>query len=312
MQGSLRLHGGVLFVGRQNLTAEVATYDLGGRPLETRFTFRDEAMGRSSVSGMDVDADRRLWIADAAGEAIRCFSLFGQQVAAVSDREASAAEGPARPRIQSLGASDRHGLIGSPVDLRVVGEDDDTTLIVASGGTRRHGLQVLHIASGRGRSIAPLGDPEGKFQRIRGLDWRGEELAVVESGARRVQIFEGEVTGRLVFRFAFPIPEALGEPEAVALVGDGRVVVATAGEASGVYLFDSNGRRIAQLAKDGAADPAAEESGDASVDQPGGLALELGRNDRDSRLCVLDRDGERVQIFSLDGRSFGTVLEPSG
>lgn len=301
MQGSLRLHGGVLFVGRQNLTAEVATYDLGGRPLETRFTFRDEAVGRSSVSGMDVDADRRLWIADAAGAAIRCFTLFGQEIASVGD-------GAARAAMGSLGATDRHGLIGSPVDLRVVGEDDDTTLVVASGGTRRHGLQVLHIASGRSKSIAPLGDPEGKFQRIRGMDWRGEELAIVEAGARRVQVFEGEVTGRLVFRFSFPIPEALGEPEAVALVGDGRLVVATAGERSGLCLFDPSGRQLARLAVDGAQDPEADDRGDAAVEQPGALALDLGRSDRDTRLCVLDRDGERVQIFSLDGRSFGTVL----
>ncbi len=298
-------------MGRQNLTAEVATYDLGGRPLETRFSFRDEAVGRSSVSGMDVDADRRLWIADSAGATIRCFSLFGQEIASVNDRQASAAQGSDRPRPQSLGASDRHGMIGSPVDLRVVGEDDDTTLVVASGGTRRHGLQVLHIATGRGRSIAPLGDPEGKFQRIRGMDWRGEELAIVEAGARRVQVFEGEVTGRLVFRFAFGIPEALGEPESVALVGDGRLVVATAGETSGVYLFDPSGRQLGRLAVDGAADPGAEERGEAAVDQPGALALDPGRTDRETRLCVLDRDGERVQIFSLDGRSFGTVLEAS-
>ncbi len=311
MQGSLRLHAGVLFVGRQNLTAEVATYDLGGRPLETRFTFRDEAVGRSSVSGMDVDADRRLWIADSASARIRCFTLFGQEIASVSDEEAAKAMGVEASQPRSLGATDRHGMIGSPVDLRVVGEDDDTTLVVASGGTRRHGLQVLHVATGRGRSIAPLGDPEGKFQRIRGMDWRGDELAVVEAGARRVQVFEGEVTGRLVFRFAFTIPEALGEPEAVALVGDGRIVVATAGDTSGVYLFDVSGRQLAQLAVDGALDPSAEERGDAVVESPGALALELGQNDRETRLCVLDRDGERVQIFSLDGRSFGTVLESS-
>ncbi len=308
MQGSLTLHNGVLFVGHHNLTAEVATYDLGGRPLETRFTFKDEVRGRSSVSGMDVDADRRLWIADEAAACIRCFTLFGREIALVNDEQHGVQSRGARP----LGASDRHGWIGAPVDVRVMGEDDDTALIVASAGQRRHGLQVLHIASGRGRSIPPLGDPEGKYQRIRGMDWRGDELAVVEAGARRVQVFEGDLASRLVFRFAFEVPEALGEPEAVALVGDGRLVVATAGEASGVHLFDASGRCMGLIAGDSALDPMAEARGDSVVEQPSALALELGSapgaGDREARLCVLDRDGERVQIFSLDGRSFGSVL----
>ncbi|MEM8710380.1 MAG: hypothetical protein AAGG01_05475 [Planctomycetota bacterium] len=232
MQGSLRLHGGVLYVGRHNLTAEVSSFDLGGRPLETRFSFRDEVGGRSTVSGLDVDSDRRVWVADGAAAAVRCFTLFGQEVASVRDEDVD----------PNTYASDRKGLIGSPVDLRVLGEDDDTTLVVASRGARRHGLQVLHLASGRGRSIAPLGDPEARFQRIRGMDWYQEELAVVEAGARRVQVFEGSVTGRMVFRFAYAIPEALGDPEAIALVGDGRMVVATAGERSGLYLFDGGWR----------------------------------------------------------------------
>ena len=77
MQGSLRLHAGVLFVGRHALTAEVSSHDLDGRPLDTRFRFRDEDAGRSSVDGIDVDADRRLWVADGAAGKVRCFSLFG-------------------------------------------------------------------------------------------------------------------------------------------------------------------------------------------------------------------------------------------
>ncbi|MGB0333241.1 MAG: hypothetical protein ACPGPE_15635, partial [Planctomycetota bacterium] len=179
MQGSLRLHAGVLFVGRQALTAEVTSHDLDGRPLETRFSFRDEGAGRSSVDGIDVDADRRLWIADGASGKVRCFTLFGVEVASVGDE-----------------FGDARGALGRPVDLRAVGSDDEMALLVASGGDRRHALQVLVPSGGKGRSIAPLGDPERRFRRIRGLDWRDGELAVVEAGARRVQVFEGSLTGR--------------------------------------------------------------------------------------------------------------------
>ena len=284
MQGSLRLHAGVLYVGRHAMTAEVTSHDLDGRALETRFSFRDEAAGRSSVDGIDVDADRRLWIADGAAGRIRCFSLFGIEVASVGD--------------DGDPAGDQRGALGRPVDVRVVGEDDELALLVASAGERRHALQVLMPAGGKGRSIAPLGDPEQRFRRIRGIDWRAGELAVVEAGARRVQLFHGELTGRLVFRFAFPVPEALGEPEAVALAGGGRVLVATRGERSGLHLFDAAGRPLGAVAA----------GGEEGVDQPCALALELGASDRRSRVCVLDREGERVQVFSLDGRAFGSIL----
>ena len=291
MQGSLRLHAGVLFVGRHALTAEVSSHDLDGRPLDTRFRFRDEDAGRSSVDGIDVDADRRLWVADGAAGKVRCFSLFGVEVASVGDEGSG---------------GDARGTLGSPVDVRVVGEDDDMALLVASAGDRRHALQVLMPAGGKGRSIPPLGDPEARFRRIRGIDWRDGELAVVEAGARRVQVFEGELVGRLVFRFSFTVPEELGEPEAVALAGRGRILVATRGERSGLHLFDAAGRPLHHLAADG------RDGADEGVDQPCALALDLGPSDRRSRVYVLDREGERVQVLSLDGRSFGSILGLEG
>ncbi len=291
MQGSLKLHSGVLYVGWHALTAEVASFDLDGRPLETRFRFKDEAIGRSSVDGIDVDDDHRLWIADAAARRVRCFTLFGQEVASVGDDDLELPE------------RDAHGFLGTPVDVRVSGSDDDQILLVASTGDRRHGLQVLHLASGKGRSVAPMGDPEGQYHRIRGLDYRAGELAVCEAGANRVQVFEGEPDGRLRFRFAFPVEPGLGTPEAVAVVGDGRILVATRGDHSGLYLYDAAGRPVAALATEGARDGAPE------VDQPSALAIEAGGSDRYTRVCVLDREGERVQVLSLDGRSFGSFVD---
>ncbi|MEM9799715.1 MAG: hypothetical protein AAGA20_05265 [Planctomycetota bacterium] len=299
MQGSLRLHAGVLYVGRHALTADVASFDLDGRALETRFRFRDEDAGRSSVDGIDVDADRRLWIADGAARRVRCFTLFGVEVASIGDDDGARSSGVER---------DRRGDLGAPVDVRVRGTDDELVLLVASAGERRHALQVLHPAGGRGRSIPPLGDPESRFRRIRGIDARGGELAVCEAGAQRVQVFEGELAGRLVFRFAFSIPDELGVPEAIALVGDGRSIVATRGDASGVYVFDAAGRPVAQLAEDGQRPVPDRSFGDASVEQPCALAFDPGASDRESRVCVLDQDGERVQVLSLDGRSYGSIL----
>lgn len=295
MQGSLKLHSGVLYVGWHALTAEVASFDLDGRPLETRFRFKDESAGRSSVDGIDMDGDHRLWVADAAARRVRCFTLFGQEVASVGDEDLA---GPER---------DAHGFIGTPVDVRVSGTDDDQVLLVASTGDRRHGLQVLHLATGRGRSIAPMGDPEGRFRRIRSLDYRAGELVVCEASARRVQVFEGDPAGRFRFRFAFPVDPALGVPEAVAVVGDGRIVVATRGDTSGLFVFDGAGRLKATLA--GSGDRVGRGEFGVEVDQPSALAIEPSLSDRYTRVCVLDREGERVQIFSLDGRSFGSFVD---
>lgn len=298
VQGSLRLKNNVLYVGWHALTARVASFDLGGRPLETRFQFRDPVAQRSSVDGIDIDEDRRLWIADSAARRVRCFTLFGQEVASVGDEDQL-----------RLNPKDVRGQLGHPVDLRVTGSDDETVLLVASAGERRHALQVLHIASGRGRSVAPLGDPESRFQRIRGIDYREGEMAVCEAGARRVQLFEGEPTGRFTFRFAFAIPELLGTPEAVALVGDGRIVLATRGETSGVHLFDAAGRHLREIAGGAHSSAPAGVDGDATVDQPSAMAIDPGGSDRRTRLCILDREGERVQVMSLDGRSFGAFVD---
>ena len=293
MSGSLRLKNHVLYVGLHALTAEVASFDLNGRPLETRFRFRDEVVGRSSIDGIDIDDDRRVWVADAAARCIRCFTLFGQEIASVGGGDAN---------------RDARGQLGAPVDLRVTGTDDETIVLVASAGERRHALQALHIATGRGQSIAPLGNPEGRFQRIRGIDVRGGVIAVCEAGAARVQIFDGHFGGRVAFRFAFAIEESLGHPEAVALVGDGRVVLATrahdvgpAGNrtrpSGGIHLFDAAGRYERLIA------------GPEMVDGPLDLALEPGPNDRRTLLAVLDEEGARVQILTLDGRDFGSFVD---
>lgn len=299
MQGCVRLHGSVLYVGRHALTAEIASFDLDGRALETRFQFRDGTSERSSVSGLDVDADRRIWVADGAARRVRCFTLFGQEVASVGQGDGGA---------ELRNGGDVRGEIGEPVDLRVMGEDDDTTLLVASAGNRRHALQRLHLLSGKGASIAPLGDPEASFRRIRGIDLHGDLLAVAEAGAQRVQVFHGDPLGRMAFRFAFAVPEAMGTPESVAVLPGDRVLVATSGERSGVILFDAAGRPIRVVAGDGAGGAAAGGHDDALVDQPSSLAVDVGASDRETRVCVLDRDGERVQVLSLDGRSYGSIL----
>jgi hypothetical protein len=54
--------------------------------------------------------------------------------------------------------------------------------------------------------------------------------------------------------------------------------------------------------------------GDGCVHEPDDLAVEEAECDRRSRVAVLDRDAERVQVFNLEGRCHGAFesLRPSG
>ena len=87
------------------------------------------------------------------------------------------------------------------------------------------------------------------------------------------------------------------EPNAVALLADGRLLVAQAGDASALLLLGPGGQVLRTLAGIG------EEGG--CVLEPSAIAVEEGSEERETRIAVIDCDGDRVQVFALDGRCFG-------
>ncbi|TDJ67269.1 MAG: hypothetical protein E2O39_15035 [Planctomycetota bacterium] len=285
MQGRLCLHGGVLYVGRHVKTAEVRSFDMDGHPLETRFTFRDEAVGRSEVSGLSVDEDHRIWVADAPCRRVRAFSLFGREVSTLGGSEAE--------------AEDQTGRIGAPTGVLAFGADADLELLVASGGVRRHALQFFHLESGRVLSLRPFGDPEARFHDACGVARSGRFVYVCERRGGRVQVFrDGD------FHFCFRVPAQGGaafEPVAIAPLPGGRMIVATGGTGSAILSVDAAGALRGVLASAGT------ESG--SVFEPGDVVVENGAEARATRLAVIDKDGERVQVFTLDGRCYGSIAE---
>lgn len=293
MNGRLVLRGGVLFVGRQESTAHVAPYDLDGRPLGSGFSFGGPGEQRVDLRGLDVDGDRRIWIADRAAAQVRSFSVFGQSLGTFGDREDPRSDGP--------------GLIREPSALRLlrsedgVGEDPDAVrgLLVGSGGRRRHGVQLFDLAGHLMESLRPGGDPEGRFHRVVGLGARGRWILVCEAGPRRVQVFRDQQ-----FHFAFATPEAEGrsseedrEPVACAMLSDGRMLLLCGRERGHLLLLDGAGRLLRVLAG-----PSPEEGGLAFAAD---LAVEEGEGDRTRRIAVIDRDAERVQVFTLEGACYG-------
>jgi hypothetical protein len=282
VRGSLCLHGGVLYVGTHAKTAHVAAFDLDGRPIGPSFSFRDPDAPFSAASGLALDRDHRIWVADTPAGAVRALTLFGAEIARIGgDRERA--------------ALDLRGHPGEPVDVAPCELRGEECLAVASAGVRRHALQVFDPSRGALLSLRPGGDPQGVFQNLRGIASDGELLYACEAGARRVQVFR-----RFDFHFALRVsraPSAVFEPTAIAPVGDGRVAIAVGGKDSALLLVDGSGRLLSVLAEGGA-----DES---RVFEPSDLALEPGAEDRRARLAVIDKDGERVQVFNLEGRCYG-------
>lgn len=306
MHGSLALFEGVLYVGSEAKTAEVRAFDLDGRELALVAQFRGEpspdpqgasdadthasihaAAGASvtraaAASGIAVDPDHRLWVADAVGERLLVFSLFGKRLAGVDET--------------ALAARGRSGELGAPISVVTTGVDADQRLWVASKGLRRHAVRSIPLGSGKPISLRPGGDPGELFHGVRGLAHDGAFLYVCESGAGRVQVFRDEQ-----FHFAFDAGNARAQawlPVAAAAVGDGRVLVLHGEEDGALLLFDAAGRLRRVLAEGGA------EEG--RLRAPNDVVVEPGRDDRHTRIAVIDADGTRVQVFNLEGRCYGS------
>lgn len=273
------MKGGVLYVGSHARTARLATYDLDGHRLVGGFAFRDGERDRSSIEGIAVDQDRRLWVADGEGLCLRTFSVFGQELACVPG-----------------GKEDRTGLIGRPTGVGTTGVDAELLVGVTSGGTRRHGAMIMSPATGKSVSLRPLGNPEGLYADARAIVLAGEEAWVLEARTPRLQIFR---EGSFHYSLALPkIQEA--RPVAFALVPGGRVVVAWGGERGAVLLLGSDGRVNGCLAAAG------DEVGEAA--NPTGILCVPGKDDRHTRIVLLDQDGSRVQVFNLEGACYGAFV----
>ena len=283
--GSLCLHSGVLYVGRHEQTAHVRPYDLDGRALAAGFSFRGPHGEPCSIDGLDVGGDHEIWIADGVSSRVRAFNIFGSERTSfgglVRDRE------------------DARGTLGTLADVALLADDDgddDPLLVVASGGRRRHAVQIFDVEGRCIESLRPQGSSQSHFHGATRIAAHGRWLYVCERSAGRVQVFRDRD-----FHFEFRVPVQAGhfEPVAAAPLGDGRLLIATAGPDSALLLVDAAGRLLRVLAQRG------HDHG--QVTEPGDVAVEVGRSDHEVRAAVIDRDGERVQVFTLEGRCHGEL-----
>jgi hypothetical protein len=297
VHGSLALHEGVLWVGRYEKTAHVRPYDLDGRPLAGGFSFRDPRFRRATVSGLAIDPDHRVWVADTPASRLRAFTVFGSEVAGIG--------GDVLPSATT--SHDTALPLAEPVDvdiLRPIGSDGgegDALLVVASRGRRRHAVRVFEPEGALVESIRPLGDPRDRFHGVQGVAARGRLIYVCEALAGRVQVFRD-----LDFHFAFRPTGGRSAPRPVAAapLADERLVLCCGGEESRVLLVDGAGRTIRVLAEHGDAD--------GRVLEPSDVVVLEEETERRARVFVLDRDGVRIQVFNLEGRCYGAFESAAG
>ena len=313
--GGLFLHEGVLFVAGYDQPGSIRAFDLDGRRLDSGVVLERVAGAPApSISGLAVDADRKLWAADAGSGLVRCLSLFGHEAGSFAPQ--------GKPLEQPLG-----GQLGinAPIDVALAQSSKWTGVFAAVPG-RRVGAVALYLPDGTLlQTLRSEGNPQAPFRRVVRIASHGELLFVVEAGARRVQVFRaGE------FHYSFPAgrlgdgsvaPE--GRPRALAPMGDGRLVVAVehmgedreagADRNSGVFVVSERGGAESRLAGPG--------SGEGEIDHPVDVAVESvlawshesrGDLDRRRRVVVLDRDGGRIQVFNLAGRCYGSFLLEDG
>jgi hypothetical protein len=258
--------GGVLYLLREQRGPRLAPFDWDGRPLGEGFAIPAADGAACDPRGLSVDGDRRLWIADRGARALRAFSVFGIEV-------------------QRLG-----GAFEQLSAVAAAGVEHELVLLAGSSGERRHALAWLGPEGGLRSSLRPLGDPEGRFRGLCDLALRGRTLHVCEEPARRIQVFrDGE--------FHYALATGALAPCAIAPLEDGRVLAAQAGEASALVLLGPDGSLVRALAAHGEAE--------GEVLDPCSLAVLEGEDERHTRVAVLDRGGDRVQVFALDGRCFG-------
>lgn len=281
MRPGLALNGPIVVASQPG--DGIRLFDLDGRRLGAdggAATFEIER-----PAGVAMDDDRRVWVCQPDASAVVAFSAFGRASARLVDS------------IEVAGR-DAPGVLGRAFALDVRGDTDGLELVVASRGRRRHGLQVFDESGRCTRSLRPDGASHGTFRALEDVAFDGRFVYAVQSHGR-VSVYRD-----LDHHFGFDVPIDAPRLRAVAPAGGGRIAVLD--ELEGVLVFGPGGELLDRPLPVGV-----HRGGASDLESPVDLVVERGRDDARRRLVVMDRDGARVQVFSLVGSPFG-VFDTEG
>jgi hypothetical protein len=263
-------------------TGHVLPFDLAGQRLEGGFHVPPSSAGACRISGLFVDDDRRVWLADKNQRAVRGFNLFGRETHRLGT-----------PLSPSAGRSepDVEGNLGLPSALAGSGSSDDFLIVIGSAGRRRHGAQVFDGAGRLLRSLRPQGESHGQFAGVRSLELVGRAVLLVEAQRPRVQVFRD-----FEHWFSFepePPRHGAGELLTVRSLAAGQFLALWGGDQPHLVAVDARGKVQRVLAVPGSAVGQLHAPADLVVDREG------------QRLAVLDHEGYRSQVFTREGECAG-------
>ncbi|MFQ5504608.1 MAG: hypothetical protein ACE5F1_07420 [Planctomycetota bacterium] len=267
MFGGITARGRLLVLAHAGSRGEVFVWDLAEAARRNHFTYEGQGGGYADAGGVALSRDSTLYLADTRNSSVRCFSLFGQELAQIG--------GPCGiPR-------DRRGLLAHP---RALCLDRHERLWVTCGDRPWvHGLQVFDRDGSFLFSAMAFGERNRSFGPSLGLCRIEEEVWVADTGNLCLQFFREDGS----FVAAMPLLDA-GRPMAplaVSPFGNGLAVLLRT-DVDPCRIYDRHLKEQGRLTL-----PAGE-----SFRSPSGLATLEG-----GELLVLDADGERVLEFRGSG-----------
>lgn len=249
--------GDTLFV--VDFTARVQSYDLNGEHTGTTFTTPDFRNGRPS--GLGVDRDGNLIVADSHYHTVRIYSLEGRELRSLG----------------GIGGKEpgQYGYISDCV------QDADGNYFVSEFGQTDR-ITKLDADGKFVRCWGTNGTGDGEFERVRAMAIGPDGLLyVVDACNHRVQVFDRD--GRFVRAFggAGTGPGQFAYPYDLAF-----------GPAGDLYVVERGNCRVQKLSRDGVplASWGQPGRGDGQLADPWALAV-----DRHGRVHVIDTENHRVQ-----------------
>lgn len=269
MSGGIAVRANLLCVTWSAARGHVFLFDLEARQRMSTWTLPPGARGYCDAAGVAMDEHFHLFVADPHNDRVCHFSAFGRHLGDL---------GLPAPALGDSGR-DRRGVLDRPHAVALLG---DTVLVGSGDRPRRRAVQRFSRAGEVQRPLDSLGSAEATFGAPRAIWADAAGILVADTLAGRIQRFRPD--GTFVCQLPCASAGATARPAAVMALPAGAVLVGDRGDEPGVRALGPDGAPLSIAA-------AVHERCEDAI---------AFASDKQGRVYVLDRAGERVQRFRSD------------
>ena len=171
---------------------------------------------------------------------------------------------------------------------------NDDKLLVVDGSNCR--IQQFNVQTGNFvKSFGKVGSEDGEFRRPEGITINNEgHVILADCFNDRIQVLDKD--GKFMFKFGDDDPGKLNAPSGCIYHKD-KFIVSDSGNHC-LKLFDKSGKFLYEIGEEGEAD--------GQFASPWGLCVEKYGDHQN--LLVCDRENERIQQFTMEGRFSGKTV----